>query len=241
MARFCLRRFLLLIVVACGCVTLTFSLIHLIPGDPAEAMAGEGTEPADIEHVRSRLGLDRPLWKQYVSYMAGVGSGNLGNSLRTDEPVSGMILKAFSRTALLGIAGLVLAILIALPAGSLGALYKGTAIDTASTIFALGGISIPNFWLGPMLIMVFSVKLGLLPVSGTGGPLNLVLPAVTLGTAYAALLSRVTRASVLDEIHAPYLVAARARGVGPMSVFVRHTLRNALDPMGYSQTAGARR
>jgi ABC-type dipeptide/oligopeptide/nickel transport system permease component len=231
MRRFILRRFLLLILVAFGCVSLTFSLLHLIPGDPAQAMAGEGAEAADIEHVRTLLGLDQPLWKQYLAYLGGVVRGDLGRSIRTGDAVSGMIVHAFSRTAVLAAASLVLATLIAIPAGSLGAIYKGKSIDTATTVFSLAGISIPNFWLGPMLIMIFSIRLGILPVSGTGGPAHLILPAVTLGTAYAALLARVTRAAVLDEIHAPYLTAVRARGVGPVSAFVRHTLRNALIPI----------
>src|ERR1044071_10129075 len=181
MAHFLLRRLLLTIPVLLGVATLVFSLIHLIPGDPVQAMLGEGATLESMIEMRSRLGLDRPLYKQYLSFLNGVAHGNLGTSLRTSEPVTGAIAARLPATFELAAAAMVVAVLVAIPLGVIAAVGAGTFVDHVATTLALVGSSMPNFWLGPLLAIVFAVELGWLPVSGRGTLAQLVLPAVTLG------------------------------------------------------------
>src|SRR5438105_2902109 len=176
--RYLVRRLLLTIPVLLGVATLVFALIHFIPGDPAQAMLGEGASQQDIDQLRGRLGLDRPLIVQYVSFLTGVIHGDLGVSLRNDQPVAAQIVQRMAATAV--------AVLVALPLGIVAAVWRGTAIDVSAMTVSLIGISIPNFWLGPLMAMIFAVQLGWLPVGGSGTPAHLVLPAVTLGAALAA-------------------------------------------------------
>ncbi len=201
-----------------GVATLVFSLIHLVPGDPAQAMLGEGAAPQDVEDLRSRLGLDRPLVEQYGAFVRGALRGDLGVSFRTGQTVTDMIVERMPATIELALAAMVVTIVIALPLGIIAAVWRGTAIDHGAMTFALAGISIPNFWLGPLLAIIFAVELGWLPVSGRGGLGSLVLPAVSLGLALAAILARMTRASLLEELHQLYVRAARARGVSDLAV-----------------------
>lgn len=229
--RYLIGRVLLTIPVLLGVATLVFALIHLVPGDPAQSMLGEGAAPQDVADLRSRLGLDQPLLTQYVTFLRGAVSGNLGQSFRTGQPVTTMIVERMPATAELALAAIVVAIFLALPLGVVAAVWKGTAIDYGAMTFALAGISVPNFWLGPLLAIVFSVELGWLPVSGRDGLASLVLPAVSLGLALAALLSRMTRASLLDELSELYVRAARARGASRASAIVRHALGNSLVPL----------
>ena len=213
MLRYLVRRILLTIPVLLGVATLVFSLIHLVPGDPAQAMLGDGASPQDIAELRASLGLDRPLLDQYVTFLRQAVTGDLGKSFRTGQPVTTMIVERLPATAELAIAAMIVAIVIAIPLGVIAAVWRGTAVDYGAMTFALAGVSIPNFWLGPLLAIVFAVELGWLPVSGRGTLAHLVLPAVSLGLALAAILARMTRASLLDELRELYVRAARARGV----------------------------
>jgi ABC-type dipeptide/oligopeptide/nickel transport system permease component len=229
--RYLIRRILLTIPVILGVATLVFSLIHLVPGDPAEAMLGEGASPKDVAELRTRLGLDRPLWEQYSDFMSGMVRGDLGVSFRTNQPVTTAIAERVPATVELAFASMAVAIVFAVPLGIIAAVKRGTAADHAAMTVALAGISIPNFWLGPMLAIIFAVYLGWLPVSGRGGWESLVLPAISLGAALAAILARMTRASLLEELRELYVRAARARGVTRSRAILRHALRNSLIPL----------
>ena len=231
MTRFLARRLVLTIPVLLGVATLVFSLIHLIPGDPAQAMLGEAASPEDIADLRQRLGLDRPLVEQYGSFLRGVLQGDLGTSLRTSQPVTTMIAERMPATFELAAAAMVFAIGVAMPLGMAAAVWRGTGVDHGAMTLALLGISIPNFWLGPLLAIVFAVELGWLPVSGRGTWAHLVLPAISLGAALAAILARMTRATLLEELREQYVQAARARGASRFRAVARHAFRNSLIPV----------
>lgn len=231
MLRYLVRRLLLTIPVLLGVATLVFSLIHLVPGDPAQAMLGDGASPQDVADLRVSLGLDRPLLDQYVTFLRHAVTGDLGTSFRTGQPVTMMIVERLPATAELAIAAMMVAIVIAIPLGVIAAVWRGTVVDYGAMTFALAGVSIPNFWLGPLLAIVFAVELGWLPVSGRGSVAHLVLPAVSLGLALAAILARMTRASLLDELRELYVRAARARGVSRSFAITGHALRNSMVPL----------
>ena len=225
------RRLVLTVPVLFGVATLVFSLIHLVPGDPAQAMLGDGASPDDIAQLRTRLSLDRPLTEQYARYLRGLVRGDLGTSLRTQQPVTTQIAERLPATAELASAAMLVAVALALPLGLIAAVWRGTWVDQSAMGLALVGISVPGFWLGPLLALVFAVELGWLPVSGRGTLAHLVLPAITLGSALAAILARMTRASVLEELREQYVVAARARGASRVRAVVVHALRNSLIPV----------
>ncbi len=229
--RYLLRRILLTIPVLLGVATLVFSLIHLVPGDPAQAMLGDGASATEVADLRTRLGLDRPLPEQYVRFMRGLARGDLGTSFRTSQPVVAAIAERVPATVELALASMLVALLVALPLGILAAVRRATFVDFTAMTVALAGISIPNFWLGPMLAIVFAVQLGWLPVSGRGGWESLILPAISLGAALAAILARMTRASLLEELRELYVRAARARGVSRSGAVLGHALRNSLIPL----------
>jgi peptide/nickel transport system permease protein len=231
MTRYLIRRLLLTIPVLLGVATLVFALIHFIPGDPAQAMLGEGASQEEIAQLRTRLGLDRPLLVQYGAFLSGVVHGDLGVSLRNDQPVARQIVARMPATAELAFASMAVAVVFALPLGIIAAVWRGTAIDVAAMTLSLVGISIPNFWLGPLMALVFAVQLGWLPVGGSGTLAHLVLPAVTLGAALAAILARMTRASLLEELREPYVLAARAKGVSRSRAVLHHAFRNSLIPI----------
>lgn len=231
MLRYLVRRILLTVPVLLGVATLVFSLIHLVPGDPAQAMLGDGASPQDIAELRQSLGLDRPLLDQYVTFLRHAITGDLGRSFRTGQPVTSMIVERIPATAELAVAAMIVAIVLAIPLGVIAAVWRGTAADYGAMTFALAGVSIPNFWLGPLLAIVFAVELGWLPVSGRGTLAHLVLPAVSLGLALAAILARMTRASLLDELRELYVRAARARGVSRTASVTAHALRNSMVPL----------
>jgi ABC-type dipeptide/oligopeptide/nickel transport system permease component len=231
MLRYLLRRLLLTIPVLIGVATLVFALIHFIPGDPAQAILGEAASPEDIAQLRERLGLDKPLLVQYGSFLRGLVRGDLGVSLRNDQPVTQQILERMPATAELAFAAMFVAVAIALPLGIVAAVWRGTAVDFSAMTLSLVGISVPNFWLGPLLAIVFAVELGWLPVGGRGTLAHLVLPAITLGAALAAILARMTRASLLEELREPYVLAARAKGVSRARAVLRHAFRNSLIPI----------
>jgi ABC-type dipeptide/oligopeptide/nickel transport system permease component len=229
--RFLLRRLLLTIPVLLGVATLVFSLIHLVPGDPVQAMLGESASPEDVAQMRGRLGLDQPLLVQYGRFMKGAAVGDLGRSLRTSQTVTEAIVERMPATVELALAAMTFAVVFAIPLGILAAVRAGTPVDHAATTLALIGISMPNFWLGPLLAIVFSVYLGWLPVSGRGTVANLILPAITLGAPLAAILARTTRASVMEELRELYVLAARARGVSRARAVFKHAFRNSLIPI----------
>jgi len=231
MTRYLIRRLLLTIPVILGVATLVFALIHLVPGDPAQAMLGETAPQADVLKLRHALGLDQPLLTQYRTFMTGLLRGDLGTSFRYNVPVTTQIREKLPNTATLALAAMCFAILFAIPLGILAAVFRGTLVDHAAMTLALVGISMPNFWLGPLLAIVFAVRLGWLPVSGTGGLSHLILPAVTLGAALSAILARMTRASLLEELRELYVLAARARGLSGMRAVVKHAFRNSLIPI----------
>ncbi len=229
--RYLIRRILLTIPVLLGVATLVFSLIHLVPGDPAQAMLGDGASATDVADLRTRLGLDRPLLEQYGRFMSGLVRGDLGTSFRTSQPVATAIAERIPATVELALASMLVAVLVALPLGIIAAVRRATFADYTAMTIALAGISIPNFWLGPMLAIVFAVQLGWLPVSGRGGWQSLILPAISLGAALAAILARMTRASLLEELRELYVRAARARGVSSSRAILGHALRNSLIPL----------
>lgn len=231
MTRYFARRLLLTVPVLLGVATLVFSLIHLVPGDPVQSMLGEAASPQEVADLRARLGLDRPLYAQYGTFLAGLTRGDLGTSLRTNQPVAATIRERIPATFELAFAAMAVAVALAIPLGIVAAVYAGGPIDLAATTLALVGISIPNFWLGPLMAIIFSVVLGWLPVSGRGGAAYLVLPAVTLGAPLAAVLARMTRASMVEELRELYVLAARARGVSAFRAVVRHAFRNSLIPI----------
>lgn len=231
MLRYLIRRVLLTIPVLLGVATLVFSLIHLVPGDPAQAMMGDGASPQDVAELRKTLGLDQPLLTQYATFLRNALQGDLGKSFRTGQPVTTMVAERMPATAELAVAAMLVAIVIAIPLGVVAAVWRGTAADYGAMTFALAGVSIPNFWLGPLLAIVFAVELGWLPVSGRGTLAHLVLPAISLGLALAAILARMTRASLLEELNELYVRAARARGVSRPAAITTHALRNSLIPL----------
>ncbi len=231
MTAYLIRRLGQAIPIALLVASLVFSLIHLIPGDPVEMMLGEGAARGDVERLRHELGLDRPLGVQYLAYMGGLVRGDLGNSLHYGEPVTRLLVERYPATILLALASMLVALAVALPLGILAAYYRNSLADHLSRFFALLGVSLPNFWLGPMLILVFAIHLDLFPVSGRSGFASLVLPAITLGTALAGLLTRMVRTSLAEELHRPYLVTAEAKGLTKAAVVLRHALRNASIPV----------
>jgi len=218
---------------------LIFSLQQLLPGDPALAMAGEERDPAVLAQIRAQYRLDRPLYVQYVYWLGGVLSGNLGESMRLKEPVLRLIAQKFPVTLQLALMAIVIAVLIGVTAGVLSAVKKDTVLDYAVNVLALWGISTPNFWLGIMLIFLFAVHLGWLPASGFVGPrenlwLSLatsILPAFVLGNAFAAVLMRHTRSAMLQVMGSDYVRTARAKGLAERIVVLKHGLRNALTPV----------
>ena len=231
MISFLLRRLGQAIPIALLVATLVFSLIHLIPGDPVEMMLGEGAERSEVEQLRVELGLDRPLGTQYLDYMRGLVRGDLGQSLHFREPVGTLLARSYPATIVLAVASMLVALAVALPLGIVAAYYRNSFADHFSRFFALLGVSLPNFWLGPMLILLFAIQLDVFPVSGRGGLASLVLPSITLGTALAGLLTRMVRTSLAEELHRPYLLTAEAKGLSRAGVVLRHALRNASIPV----------
>ena len=212
-------------------VSIVFLLIHLVPGDPILQMLGEGAPAADVEATRHLYGLDRPLGEQYLHYWKGVLRGDLGPSLRFNQSVSKMIAQRYPYTLELTLASLLVAIVLSIPAGVRSAQRRNRWDDRLLSVVSLFGLSFPNFALGPILILFFAIKLGLLPVSGSGTVAHLVLPAITMGGALAAILTRMVRTSMLEELSHDYIRTARAKGLPERTVVYRHALRNAMIPI----------
>lgn len=231
MIAYLVSRLLSALVVVGGVVCMVFLLIHLVPGDPVEVMLGEAAQPADREALRTALGLDQSLPLQLFSYLSDLSRLDLGVSLHSKRPIAEILAERLPATAQLAVTALVVAILLALPLGVLAAVRRDTPWDSGAMGFSMIGVSIPNFVMGPLLILLFSVYLGWLPVSGRTGPASLVLPALTLGTALAAVLSRMVRSALLEVLGEDYIRTARAKGMEERQVILKHALRNAALPV----------
>jgi ABC-type dipeptide/oligopeptide/nickel transport system permease component len=233
-----LTRLVLTIPVVWLVVSLVFLLIHMVPGDPVLEMLGEGATPADIDALRHQYGLDQPLWKQYLHYWNGVLHGNLGDSIRLHDSVAHLVTQRYPYTLALTVAALAIGLGLALPAGIAAAVRRGRWLDQALSVVSLFGLSVPGLALGPVLILVFSILLGWLPVSGAnaGGSRSidwhyLVLPAIAMGASLAAILTRMVRTAMLEELGQDYIRTARAKGLSERAVVWRHALPNALVPI----------
>lgn len=231
MARIILNRLLGTLFVLFGVSLLVFLLIHLVPGDPVEVILGEQAQAADRESLRLALGLDKPIAVQWWEYMRGLLHADLGHSLYMHRPVSELLIERLPASAELALLSLLIAVTLALPLGLIAATQRGSGWDWLSSSFSLLGIAIPNFVFGPLLILLFSIWLGWLPVSGREQGLSIVLPALTLGTAMAAILSRMLRSSLLEVLGEDFIRSARARGLHPLRVLFRHALNNAMLPL----------
>ena len=232
MTQYIIRRFLQMIPITLGILTLIFSLIHLIPGDPAVQIAGEGARPGDVQKVRVALGLDKPLWQQYVAYLNRLAHGDLGRSFRTNDSVAKEIAVRYPATMQLAFGAMLVALLVAFPLGIISAIYRNSWIDNLARFFALIGVSMPSFWFGPLLIIAFAINREWFPVSGReDGLKSLVLPSVTMGLALSAILTRMIRVSLADELGQLYVTTAIAKGVTRSKAIFRHALKNALIPV----------
>ena len=212
-------------------VSLVFLLIHLVPGDPVQQMLGEGARAGDISVLRHQYGLDKPIGTQYWLYWRGVLHGDLGQSIRLNDSVTHLLLLRYPYTFLLTVAALAFALLLALPAGITAALRRNRWQDQVLGVVSLFGLSFPAFALGPILILLVSIRLGWLPVSGAAGPAYILLPAITMGSALAAILTRMIRTAMLEELGQDYIRTARAKGLPERTVVYRHALRNAMIPI----------
>ena len=231
MARHLAHRFLLSLPALWLVLTLVFLLIHAVPGDPVEQMLGEGAAPGEVVQLRHALSLDLPLHVQYGHYLRQLAHGDLGQSFKFQAPVRRVIFERYPATLELAFVALLVCATIGIPAGVLAAHRRGHIADRAVSFFTLLGLAVPNFALGPLLILVFSIALGLLPVSGRGGPTSFVLPAATMGVALAAILTRMVRGAMLEELSSDYVRTARAKGLSTRGVLFRHAFRNALIPI----------
>jgi ABC-type dipeptide/oligopeptide/nickel transport system permease component len=231
MLRYLTQRILYTLPVVWLVVSLVFLLIHLVPGDPVLQMLGEGAPSADIQAARHTYGLDVPLGQQYIHYWKGVVHGDLGPSLRFNQNVATLIAQRYPYTLQLSLAALLVAILLSIPAGVHSAQRRNRWDDRLLSVVSLFGLSFPNFALGPILILLFAIKLGWLPVSGSGSLAHLVLPAATMGGALAAILTRMVRTSMLEELSQDYIRTARAKGLPESAVVYGHALRNAMIPI----------
>jgi len=231
MLTFILQRLLSALLVILGVVSIVFLLIHLIPGDPVEIMLGESATTADREALRVALGLNLPIGLQFQNYLIGLTQLDLGTSIHLRRPVSAVLLERLPATGLLALVTLIITLTLALPLGIIAAVRRNTWWDTGAMSFSMLGVSIPNFWLGPVLILIFSLWLGWLPVSGRSGLASVILPSLTLATGLIAVLSRMVRSSMLEVLGEDYMRTARAKGLPPKRVILHHGLRNALLPV----------
>ena len=232
MIRFLFTKFLLAFFTILVTTILVTLLIHIVPGDPVQIMfaQSQGSTPEQIEQVRINLGLDQPIYIQYLNYIDQLSKGDLGKTIRGGQPVLEVIFQRLPNTILLATSAMIIAILLGVPLGFLAAYNKGTISDTFIMILAISGISMPHFWLGLILLFIFAVDLGWLPVSGSG-LLNLVLPALTLGISNAAIFARLTRTSMIEILQQDFVITALAKGLPKKYVLRKHVLRAGLIPL----------
>ncbi len=228
---FIIRRTIQMIPVLLGVTLVVFLIMQMVPGDPAVLLAGEGATEEKIQEVRHQLGLDRPLAVQYFNYVKDVVQGDFGDSIRTNRPVINEIMTRLPITIELAFASIIVTIVLGLVAGVVSATKQYSISDITLMIVALLGVSLPNFWLGLMLILYFSVKLHIFPVAGWGTFMHVILPAITLGTAGAAIVARMTRSTMLDVVRQDYIRTARAKGVKERVIIYKHALKNAMIPV----------
>ena len=231
MRQYVIRRLLELIPVFLSVTAIVFLMLHLIPGDPAEILGGEEATIEDIQAIREQLGLDKPLFIQYLTYMKNIFKGDLGNSMRTRRPVLREIMDRYPNTLLLAACSVVIMIFLGITTGILSAIKQQSWLDNISMVVALFGVSMPVFWLGLMLMLFFSVHLGMFPTTGIGTFKHLVLPSLALGASATAVVARLTRSSMLEVIRQDYIRTARAKGLNEPTVILRHALKNALIPV----------
>jgi ABC-type dipeptide/oligopeptide/nickel transport system permease component len=231
MAAFLVRRLALTLPVVWIVATLVFALIHIVPGDPIAQMLGEGAPQPEIQRLRQELGLDRPILEQYKTYVLALMKGDLGRSFRNQQPVAKSIAERYPATIQLAIAAVIVSLILSIPAGVIAAVQRGRWPDRLIGVFSLFGVSVPNFAMGPLLILIFSIGLGALPVSGRGTIWHLLLPAMTLGGGLAAITTRMVRSSMLEELQQDYIRTARAKGLPERVVLFRHALRNGILPV----------
>lgn len=229
MGRFIVRRLMLAIPVLIGVSIIAFLILHLSPGDPAELLAGDEATQADIQLIREEFGLDKPLTTQYFRFIRGVFTGEL-ISMKYEIPVMEIVGKRLKNTLILSSAAIVISVVIGIMAGILSAVHRYSWIDYLSTFIALLGVSMPVFWWGLLMILLFSVTLMWLPSGGMGGIRHLIMPAIALGTASTGIIARMTRSSMLDVLQQDYITTAVAKGLKQKLVIYRHALRNALIP-----------
>ncbi len=231
MIYYIIKRLLSIIPVGCGVIISVSLLIHMVPGNPVDILLGDYASSEERAELTQQLGLDQPVLSQIAHYTGGLLEGDLGTSLIYNKSVFSLILERIVPTVELAVSAMILAILLSIPLGIWSALRKNTWADFSALLFSLLGIAIPHFWLGPMLIIIFSIKLDLLPVSERSGLSSYILPAVTLGTALMALLSRITRTSILEILKEDYIKTARAKGLSEWRIVLKHVLRNAYLPV----------
>jgi ABC-type dipeptide/oligopeptide/nickel transport system permease component len=231
MIAFVVRRMLVSVLVLVGVSICVFLLLHLIPGDPAEVMLSQQGTASDVQVLRHQLGLDKPLWDQYVIYIGHIFHGDLGDSIRLRLPVDSLIFERVPATLALTAAGLFIAVFGGVSVGVLSAVYRKRAPDHVAMLGALAGVSVPSFWLGLMLILLFGVKLQWFPIAGNDHPSSIVLPAITLAAIPLAVIARLTRSSLLEVLGEDYIRTARAKGVPYSKVIAKHALRNSVIPV----------
>ncbi|CAN7638416.1 ABC transporter permease [Paenibacillus sp. LjRoot153] len=230
MVKYILNRLIVSIPVILGSLTLVFLIIHWLPGDPAQMIAGEDASPERIDYLRKQFGLDQPLWQQYAVYLWKSIRGDFGHSFANSQPVIDRLLAQLPATLSLALLSTIFAIIVGFILGVLSAVYKNRVLDYIVRVISLLGVSMPKFWLGILLILVFSVHLQLLPAIGNGSFKQLILPSFALGVTGAGMLTRMVRNSVLEVIHEPFVLTLRAKGLSEKIVLYKHVLRNALLP-----------
>ncbi len=231
MKKYIIKRILLLLFLIGAVSTIVFFLIHLVPGDPVTSVLGPGAGREDIERVRRELGLDKPVIHQYLEFVKNLANLSFGKSTANNQTVLGNILQALPNTVYLAITSMLLALMISLPLGTIAAFKENTAVEASITFISSISLAIPNFFLGPLLIILFSIKLGWLPVSGSESFQHIILPMLTLGTSMSAFLTRITRSAVGTELKKPYVVLAMAKGLTGSQIFWKHLLKNAMIPI----------
>ena len=231
MTRYLLKRIASLLPTALGVASIVFLLLHVMPGDPVDVMLGESAAPAQRQALRQALGLQRPLQEQYTAFLADLARGDMGTSIRDGRPVLALVKQRFPATLVLASSAVIIALMLALPLGMVAAANPRGWIDRVSLLVALLAVAIPNFWLGPLLMLTFAVTLGWLPVSGSGSVAHLVLPAVTLGASMAGILTRMTRSALLEVLHEDFTRTARAKGCSAGRTLAVHALPCAATPL----------
>lgn len=226
-----IKRLTSLLPVIIGVLCLTFAFLHMVPGDPVDVMLGESASPADRELLKVQLGLDQPLYIQFGQYVSNILKGDFGVSIHTQTPITQLLAQAYPATLILAFTALSIGLLIGIPLGIWSALKAGHWQDVMVTMVSIRLAAMPAFWLGPVLMLVFAVWLGWLPVSGMGSPASIILPAVTLGLGLSAILTRMTRTSLLEVLNEDYIRTARAKGLSERQVLLKHALRAALLPL----------